>query len=33
MLTASPDVLYVLKKTKPEGMELRDLFVVLNDNC
>lgn len=33
LLTASPDVLYVLKKTKPEEMELRDLFVLLNDNC
>ncbi|MCL2000785.1 MAG: (Fe-S)-binding protein [Planctomycetes bacterium] len=33
LLTASPDVYYVMKKTQPEGMKLQDLFVLLEQNC
>jgi Fe-S oxidoreductase len=33
LLTATPDSYYVMKKTAPDGVEVRDVFVVLEQNC
>jgi Fe-S oxidoreductase len=33
LLTATPDSYYVMKKTAPDGMETKDVFVLLEQNC
>jgi Fe-S oxidoreductase len=33
LLSATPDVYYVMRKTKPDGVEMKDLFVLLAENC
>jgi hypothetical protein len=33
LLTATPDSHYVMRKTAPEGMEVKDVFVLLEQNC
>jgi Fe-S oxidoreductase len=33
LLTATPDSYYVMKKTAPDGMEVQDVFVLLEQNC
>jgi Fe-S oxidoreductase len=33
LLTATPDSYYVMKKTAPDGVEVKDVFVVLEQNC
>ena len=33
LLTATPDCYYVMKKTAPGGMEVKDVFVLLEENC
>lgn len=32
LLTATPDTLYVMRETVPDGMEIQDLFVLLGQN-
>jgi Fe-S oxidoreductase len=33
LLTATPDSYYAMKETAPGGMEVKDVFVLLEENC